>query len=307
MTAMSLLSTAEIQQDLAALGASLRRVTAVVRAARGAAHGSGIVWGADGTIVTNAHVATTGRLVVELPDGGSGAARVAARDAGRDLAVLRLDPDVVRNHPVTVATLGQPSTLRPGELVVSLGHPLGVPHALALGVVHTTGRAPWQRRDAASPALIHTDLRLAPGNSGGPLADVRGRVLGVNAMIVGGVGVAVSVDEVRRFLTTIAPRPRLGATLRPVAVRIAGEGDTVGLGLLVLETAGGGAAERAGILPGDLLLGHAGRAFRTADDLPTLLHDAGPGATVRLDVGRAGRRTTVTVALGAVGDGRRAA
>src|SRR5687768_14350112 len=125
MTVMSLLSTAEIQQDLATLGASLRRVTAVVRTATSAGtgrpegHGSGIVWGADGTIVTNAHVATTDRLVVELPDGGSGAARLVARDVGRDLAVLRLDPDVVRDHPITVATLGEPSTLRPGELVVS--------------------------------------------------------------------------------------------------------------------------------------------------------------------------------------------
>jgi S1-C subfamily serine protease len=75
----------------------------------------------------------------------------------------------------------------------------------------------------------------------------------------------------------------------------------------VLEVGRGGAAERGGVLPGDVLLGHAGRPFRSADDLRTLLHDAGAGATLRLDVGRAGRRVSVTVELGAVRDAKRAA
>jgi serine protease Do len=307
---MSILSTAELQRDLAAIGAALREITVVVRTGRGrrtrtpGGQGSGVIWTADGVIVTNAHVATDDRVGIELPDGRSAAAHLVARDPRRDLAVLRIEPP---GGPLTAARLGDPERLRPGELIVALGHPLGVAHSLSLGVVHTTGRASWQGDSITAPALIHTDIRLAPGNSGGPLADVGGRVVGINAMIAGGLGVAVSVDEVRRYLIAGAPRPRLGATLRPVAVRMA-EPASVAAGLLVLETTSGGAAARAGVLPGDVLLGHAGRPFRTPDDLLALLHDAGPGGTVRLDVGRAGHRTSVAIVLGpAVDVDRRAA
>lgn len=309
---MSLLSTAEIQQDLARIGAALRASTVVVRTGAGrrsgapGGEGSGIVWSADGTIVTNAHVATDERIAVELSDGRTADARLAARDPRRDLALLRIDPTALGDHRLTAATAGDPGALRPGMLVVAHGHPLGVAHSLALGVVHTIGRASWQGDSMRTPGVIHTDIRLAPGNSGGPLADVRGHVVGVNCMIVGGLGVAVSVDEVRRFLRAQAPRPSLGATLRPVAVRVPGTAATLATGLLVLATAARGAADRAGIVPGDVLLGHAGRPFGDADDLLALLHDAGAGATLRLDVGRAGRRTTCVVQLGAAG-ARRAA
>ena len=315
---MSILATAEIQQDLATIGAALREITVVIRAARHpgergdgrrsqtpTGQGSGIVWSADGLVVTNAHVATSERLAVELATGRSAESQLVARDPSRDLAVLRVDPAAF-GGPLRAAALGEPSRLRPGELVVALGHPLGVAHSLSLGVVHTTGRTSWQGDSVVTPALIHTDIRLAPGNSGGPLADVRGRVLGVNAMIAGGLGVAVSVDEVRRLLLASQPRPRLGATLRPVSVRLRTEPETVGL--LVLETTRQGAAGRAGIQPGDVLLGHAGRPFHAPDELLALLHDAGPGGALRLDVGRAGRRLSVTVELGpAVDTERRAA
>jgi serine protease Do len=307
---MSILSTAEIQQDLATIGAALREVTVVVRAGREAGRqrrgtagtpggqGSGIVWG-PGLVVTNAHVATDERLSVALPDHAPVPATLVAHDRRRDLAILRADPAAIgASH---AATLGRPGTLRPGELVVALGHPLGVPHSLALGVVHTVGRASWQGDGVAAPALIHTDIRLAPGNSGGPLADVHGHVVGVNAMIANGLGVAISVDEVRHLLVAGEPRPRLGATLRPVTVRVGpASARTESFGMLVLETAADGAAARAGILPGDVLLGHAGRAFRSPDELLTLLHDAGAGSTLRLDVGRAGRRTSCVVTLGDV-------
>ncbi|MBV9879204.1 MAG: trypsin-like peptidase domain-containing protein [Gemmatirosa sp.] len=291
---MSLLTIGALQQDLAAVGTALRQVTAVVRTGAGrrgrapGGQGSGIVWSADGTIVTNAHVATGGDATVELPDGRTVDARLVARDARRDLALLRIDLPSTPDAPLPAATIGDPSALRPGAIVVALGHPLGVPHALAVGVAHAGG--------AGAPRLIRADIRLAPGNSGGPLADAGGRVLGVNSMIVGGLGVAVSVDEVRRFLAAQSPRPALGATLRSVAVRVADAAPTTGL--LVLETTGRGAAERAGIAPGDVLLGHAGRPFASADDLLDLLGDAGPGASLRLDVGRGGRRITCVVELG---------
>ena len=309
---MSILSTAEIQQDLATIGAALRDVTVVVRGGHPRrsrspdAQGSGIVW-APGLVVTNAHVATETTLSVELPDRAAVPATLVTRDPRRDLAVLRVDPgELGARH---TATIGHPDRLRPGELVVALGHPLGVPHSLALGVVHTVGKASWQGERATTPALIHTDIRLAPGNSGGPLADVRGRVLGVNAMIADGLGVAISATEVRHLLLAAEPRPRLGATLREVTVRVGARGQRdERLGLLVMETSAGGTAAGAGLVPGDVLLGHAGRPFRSADDLLALLHDAGPGGTVRLDVGRGGARLSLEVTLGAaVGAERRAA
>jgi serine protease Do len=243
---------------------------------------------------------------VALPDRPPVPATLVARDRRRDLAILRADPAAI--GATHTAVLGAPAALRPGELVVALGHPLGVPHSLALGVVHTIGRASWQGDTVAAPALIHTDVRLAPGNSGGPLADVLGRVVGVNAMIANGLGVAVSVDEVRHLLVASEPRPRLGATLRAVTVRVGRDTPESALGMLVLETTAGGAAARGGILPGDVLLGHAGRPFRSPDEVLTLLHDAGAGSTLRLDVGRAGRRTSCVVTLGdALATERRAA
>lgn len=296
---MSILTSASIQHDLAGVEAVLRAVTVVVHThspSRGAGgtrrrggHGSGIVWSDDGTIVTNAHVATETHAVVTLADGTEAEARVVARDARRDLALLRTR-SAGEGPRLTTPPLGEPAALRPGQIVVASGHPLGIEHALTFGIVHSMPSA--RRGDAVS--LVRADIRLAPGNSGGPLADAMGRIVGVNSMIVGGLGVAISVDEVRRFVAAQLPRPSLGATLRTVTVR---RHDRA---LLVLETTPGGAAERGGLLPGDVLLGHAGRLFASPDDLLQLLHDAGPGATLRLDVGRGGRRTTREITLGAV-------
>lgn len=207
---MPLPSTIELQHDLAAVGAALRAVTVVVRrrdaghrAGRGEplpdGHGSGIVWADDGTIVTNAHVAPGDTAFVRLADGRRAQARVVARDPRHDLAILRADRAALGPRPLPVPVLGEPGALRAGELVVALGHPLGVAHALAVGVMHAApggAHAPWLR----------ADIRLAPGNSGGPLADARGRIVGINSMIVGGLGVAVSVDAVRRLLMMLAAR-----------------------------------------------------------------------------------------------------
>jgi serine protease Do len=292
---MSILSSAAIQQDLAGVEAVLRAVTAVVRTGGGrrGGHGSGIVWSDDGTIVTNAHVAVDERADVELANGTHVAARLVARDPRRDLAVLRTEA-----LPVTPPLIGEPATLRPGQVVVALGHPLGIAHSLTFGIVHSVSRA--------NVSLIRADIRLAPGNSGGPLADATGRIVGVNSMIAGGLGVAISIDEVRRFTASLRPRPTLGATLRSVAVRRHDAPDTVGHALLVLETTAGGAADRGGIIAGDVLLGHAGRPFDSPDDLLSVLVDAGPGATLRLDVGRGGRRITREITLGTIQRGRAA-
>jgi serine protease Do len=205
---MPLASLPALAGDLAAAAARLRAVTVAVHAGaptrRGSAasgHGSGVVWRADGLVVTNAHVARSAHAVVTLADGRRLAATTLVRDPARDLAVLRLDPDALPPGGLAAAVPGEPSRLRPGEVVLAFGHPLGHANALAAGVVHASGDAgppAWLRaRGGGRPVrIVQADVRLLPGNSGGPLADAAGRVVGINALVAGGLGVAVSADEV---------------------------------------------------------------------------------------------------------------
>ena len=167
----------------------LARVTVHVRAG-GRSAGAGVVWRRDGLIVTNAHVATAPVATVVLPDERELSARVLARDPRRDLALL-----AVAASPLDAALHADARGLRPGELLIALGHPFGVPYAAALGVVH---RAPSAVRGPGG--WLHADIRLAPGNSGGPLADAEGRIVGINAMIVNGLGIAVPTHVVERFV-----------------------------------------------------------------------------------------------------------
>jgi serine protease Do len=205
----------------------LRRSTVVVRGGkRERGIGSGIVWDADGLIVTNAHVARVDQLEIELWDGRSLAARVTSRDRRRDLASLRVEAAAL--EPVAV---GDSSLLRPGELVIAVGNPLGFAGALSTGTIHSTGGG-W----------IRAGVQLAPGNSGGPLANASGEVVGINTAILNGLGLAVPSNTARDFLQRGA-RPSLGVVLQPVH-----------LGLQLLEVAPDGAAARANLKPGDILL-----------------------------------------------------
>ena len=290
-----------LDDDLAAVAARLRRSTVELRTASGraAGHGSGIVWDARGLIVTNAHVARAPRAAVTFADGREAEARLVAHDPRRDLAALQVDAPPADLAPARVGDVG---ALRPGHVVLAHGHPLGHAHALAVGVVHAVGGTPLARGGRGN--VIAADIRLAPGNSGGPLANARGEVVGVNSMIAGGLGIAIPATTVAHFVAAQRPRPRLGVSLRPVTVALHDRGRqprTTATGLLVLEVVDGSAAARAGVLPGDVLLGVDGAPFRDADDLLARLVDAA-GTTLRLDVGRAGRRTVVAVTLDAPGD-----
>lgn len=189
-------------RELADVASVLRRTTVEIRT-RGTGVGSGIIWNA-GTVVTNAHVARADRATIVLWDGRELAGAVTARDPRRDLATIAVE---VGGASLPTAVVGHPTDLRTGDLVIALGNPLGVAGALALGVVHVVE----QRRGA--PRWIRADIRLAPGNSGGPLADVRGRVVGVNTLIANGLGVAVPVTTVLRFLAD-ADRGRRGTGYR---------------------------------------------------------------------------------------------
>jgi serine protease Do len=255
----------------------LRRSTVQVlsmsRASGGS--GSGIVWDADGTVITNAHVASEDRVRVELWDGRSLSATITARDSYADLVKLRL---TASNLPA--ASWRESSSLRTGELAVAIGNPLGFVGALTTGSVHGTGplRGLGRRR------WVHAAIRLAPGNSGGPLADAAGRVIGVNTMVVsGGLALAIPSELVVRFLER-GSRPVLGIAIQPVKE-----------GLLVLQVNPNSAAERASLMSGDLLPGI------TTDDLNEAIEQAA-GSVLKLQFRRGNRATRrhVSVAVPAL-------
>ena len=262
---------------------SLRRSTVLIKtgAGRRGHAGSGVVWSRDGCVLTNAHVVRGGGVEVELWDGRSSQGAIEARDDRRDLAKLRLPfgdlPAVsVREGPV-----------RTGELVVASGNPLGFVGAISTGIVHSIGairglsRAPW----------IQSTVRLAPGNSGGPLADAEGRLIGINTMVLpGGIGLAIPVALIREFERHGAA-PLLGVTVQPVRVRSHGA-----VGLLVLSVAPGTPAERASLLIGDLLIGANGAPFQTPSDLSDTI-DAANGGTLRLAFLRGNRDRSREVAI----------
>src|SRR5262249_51484362 len=145
-------------------------------------NGSGIIWSSDGLLVTNAHVIQSTRPTVALWDGREFDAIVAAKDPGRDLASLR-----ILAIDLPAASVGDSSRVRPGELAIAIGNPLGFIGAMATGVVHAV--APL--RGMGSQSWVQAGIRLAPGNSGGPLADAGGRVIGVNTMVAGRLALAV--------------------------------------------------------------------------------------------------------------------
>jgi len=244
------------------VGERLRRSTVVIKDG-----GSGIVWDASGLIVTNAHVAHSGVVTVEFWDGRTTQARLDRRDVRRDLAIFR-----VECRDIAPATPGDSSRVRAGELVIAVGNPLGFIGALSTGVIHAVGRD-----------FIQTTARLAPGNSGGPLANAAGNVIGINtAVISGGLGLAIPANAVSRLLT-FGPPFELGVTVRPVRI----PGANGGIGLLVLGVTAGGAADYASLRLGDLLIGTAGRRFASVDDLRDAF-DRQEGSIVTIQFRRGG-------------------
>lgn len=269
------------------MAAQLRRATVQVRGHRSPGGGSGVIWRPDGLIITNAHVARGPQAILELADGRKFDAAVTARDERRDLAALKVEAT-----GLPAAAIGDSDGLRVGELVLAVGNPLGLNGALTTGVVHAAPAPDGPRRQA----WVRADVRLAPGNSGGPLADARGRVIGVNSMIAGGLALAVPSNAVERFLTGGAARPALGITMQPVRLPLDGR---VIFGLLIVETASGSPAETAGLLTGDTIIGIGGALFARPDSLMYALYDLAPGDTLRLAIVRGGRHAAVDVRLGA--------
>lgn len=187
----------QLDTDLAAVAEQARcSLVEVHNGRRG--HGAGTIWHPSGLIVTNAHVVSSGRVGVALPDGRDLPAKIIAQDERRDLAALTVD---ARELPAI--TLGDSRGLRPGEWVIALGHPWGVPGAATAGIVIGAGAA-WPEGPRQGWEAIAVSLHLRPGHSGGPLVDSEGRLVGINVMMQGpDVGVAIPVHVAKNFLREV--------------------------------------------------------------------------------------------------------
>lgn len=266
----------------------LRRSTVLIHSG-GRGSGSGVIWSSDGILVTNAHVVRSTRPTVQLWDGREFEAAIHSRDALRDLAQLRIE---ATNLPATTAA--DSSQLRPGELAIAIGNPLGFVGALATGVIHGVGPL----RGLGPHPWVQAEVRLAPGNSGGPLADARGRVVGINTMVAGGLALAIPSNAARDFLCATPDDGRLGVTLHPAFIPgPANRGKA--FGLVVLEVEPESPAARASLLPGDILLGTEEKRFASLEDLAQVLQGHGP-RVLRLEFLRGDyqRIRRVTVQLG---------
>jgi serine protease Do len=240
----------------------LRRSTVHVKAHRNGG-GSGVVWSADGCIVTNAHVVeharSAGVAEVEFWDGRILRGNITKRDRRRDLATIHVEAS-----GLPAITVGDSNPLRPGEIVLAVGNPLGFTGAANTGVVHHVKADSW----------VVSQLRLAPGNSGGPLANASGELVGINTMIGGGLAFAIPSRSVADFQQAGAPaQTGLGVVVQPVVVEHASRL----LGLIVLEVIPDSPADRASILQGDILVGVDRKDFRSAQDLGRAIYESRGG------------------------------
>lgn len=267
----------------AVVSEQVQRGVAVVQGSRGGA-GSGALW-RDDIVITNNHVATGDVAVVSFPDGRERQAHVVARDPSVDLAALRIEPAGI--EPLAA---GDSDRLKVGQLVLAVGNPLGEVRAVTAGIISAVGGGlaggPIQLSEA-----VQANITLRPGNSGGPLADAGGRVVGINSMVMGpGVAIAVPSNTVETFLAQRAPG---GAVLGVAGQIVELPGEPEGAGVLVAEVAEDSAAESAGLIVGDVLLAIDGTPTASGASLARVLASRRPGEPRRLAFIRGGRRREV--------------
>ncbi|HOQ60126.1 MAG TPA: trypsin-like peptidase domain-containing protein, partial [Vicinamibacterales bacterium] len=262
--------------------------------------GSGFLLSSDGEILTNHHVVDgADRLMVTLADGRRLPARVLGADPDADLALLKLDG--VSGLPTV--ELGDSSTLRPGEWVCAIGNPLGYEHTVTVGVVSYLGRKLF---DEGLDDYIQTDAAIDVGNSGGPLIDASGRVVGINTAISAegdGIGFAVPINQARDVLDHLRRRGRalrgyMGVSLQGVDAdlrRALGLGAVEGV--LVEDVSANSPGERAGLRRYDVIESVEGRAVRTPSAVIRDIASRLPGTQVRLRIVRDGRGQELTVSL----------
>ncbi len=265
-------------------------------------NGSGFLFTPDGLILTNSHVVhDASRIEATFADGQRFRADLVGDDPDTDLAVVR-----IHGRDLPSVALGDSRTLRPGQLVVAIGNPFGFQATVTAGVVSALGRSLRSQSGRLMDDIIQTDASLNPGNSGGPLVNARGEVIGVNtAMILAAQGLCFAIPiqtakfvagrlikdgRIRRGLLGIAgqnvPLPRRLA-------RLNGLPSATGVRVMGIEP--GSPAQRAGVQVHDVVIGFDGHPVSGIDDLHRLLTEAGIGVPARLDLVRDLEKLTLEV------------
>jgi 2-alkenal reductase len=283
----------------------------------GVQSGTGFVWDRAGDIVTNNHVVNgTTDVVVRLATGEAVAADIVGTASNYDLAVVRLRNSQVIPKPVAV---GSSADLKVGQFAFAIGNPFGLDQSLTFGVISALHRRLPTSSGHQISNVIQTDAAVNPGNSGGPLLDSSGRVVGVNTAIISpsgsnaGVGFAIPVDIVNKVIPQLirdghVPTPGIGivAVSEQDATRLGVEG------IPVLRTLANSPAERAGLRGvdmrtstlGDVIVSVNDKPVRRLSDLTTELDDIGVGHEVKLGVMRNNRSETINVAVVDIGQSR---
>jgi S1-C subfamily serine protease len=274
---------------------------------QGVALGSGFVLDGQGHILTVAHVVSgASSISVAFQDGTTRSAKLLGQDGSSDLAVLLVNPAGLTLHPLS---LGSSRTLAVGDVLAIIGDPLGFERSLSTGVVSALDRTIQAPNSYMIAHSIQTDAAMNPGNSGGPLLDSRGRVIGIADQIATGtnqfgrstsdtstgVGFAVPIDLAKVELVPLERGEKVTHAYLGVGTASATSGRQQGA--LVATVPPGTPAAQAGLRAGDVIVGFAGTTIRSSGDLISALTSAKPGDQVKLTVLRGSSRITVTVRL----------
>ncbi|HUW53090.1 MAG TPA: DegQ family serine endoprotease [Rhodanobacter sp.] len=268
--------------------------------------GSGFIISRDGYILTNNHVVDgADSVTVRLQDRRTFTAKVVGTDPKYDIALLKVND----GDDLPTVTIGDSRSLKPGQWVLAIGSPFGFDYTVTQGIVSAIGRN-LGSSDQPYTSFIQTDVPINRGNSGGPLFNLQGQVVGINSQIYsntgGYLGVAFSIpidvamNAVQQLKTKgYVSRGQLGVEISPVTddmVKVF-KLDNGGGAAVVSVTAGSG-AEKAGIQPGDIILAYNGQMLRQASDLPPLVGMTKPGSKVPVQVLRDGKKRTIEVTIG---------
>lgn len=279
-----------VSRELAELADRTR--AAVVEVSDGRGGGAGTIWSSDGLIVTNYHVVPGETAQVATADGQTLTGAVVTNLPDRDLAILRVEA-----HGLPFLHAADVTALRPGELLMAVGHPLGVTGAVTLGVFSGVGSIEQRQGRHFSEAIL-ANIELRPGNSGGPLVNVRGELVGINSMVLGpGTALAVPVIAVERIVNATARRTlgvRGGMVTVPADWAVAS--GQRGQAVMTMEVVPDSAASRAGLLPGDLLLTINGQRIEEPGDIAWALAGV-DSATIEIGILRGGQPLIVDIAI----------
>ena len=263
--------------------------------------GSGFIIREDGYLVTNAHVVSDAEQIqVKLSDGRRFPGRLIGQDDRVDLALVKVEA-----KGLPVAALGDSNRLRVGEFVLALGHPFGLEQTVSFGIVSRKG-APLQ---VAAPGFdfIQTDAAVNPGNSGGPLVNMAGEVVGINSMAArnGTIGFAIPVNLVKSLLPQLAEKGRiewgwLGVSIAEISEdELPKYGLKEAKGVLIRQVVAGQPADQGGMKANDVVLAVDGSQVESPRDLQRIISSTPVGKTVKLTLIREGKPTEITVTVGA--------